>query len=125
MAEVTDVKKATAGFIISLIAGVLILINALLIVGIAGVVGSWAAWVPEAEEAAGVVSTFFYAWAGAGLIFAILVIIGAILIYMPGREVLGGILVLIFSILSIIIGGGFLIGLILGIVGGVLGIVKK
>lgn len=125
MAEVAEVKKATAGFIISLIAGVLILINALLIVGIAGVVGSWAEWVPEAEEAADVVSTFFYAWAGAGLIFAILVIIGAILIYMPGREVLGGILVLVFSILSIIIGGGFFIGLILGIVGGILGIVKK
>lgn len=125
MTEVAEPKKATAGFVISLIAGIIILINALLIAGIAGVVGSWAEWVPEAEEEADVISTFFYAWAGAGLIFSILVIIGAILIYMPGKEVLGGIMVLVFSILSIIIGGGFLIGLILGIVGGILGIVKK
>jgi hypothetical protein len=39
--------------------------------------------------------------------------------------VIGGILVLIFSILSIIIGGGFIIGLILGIIGGALGLAKK
>lgn len=125
MAEVAEAKRATVGFIISLIGGILILVNALLVLAVAGTVASFAAWTPEAEEAAGVVSTFFYAWAATGLIFAFLVIIGAILIYMPGREVIGGILVLIFSILSIIIGGGFFIGLILGIVGGILGIVKK
>jgi hypothetical protein len=34
-------------------------------------------------------------------------------------------MVLIFSILSIVIGGGFFIGLILGIIGGALGIAKK
>jgi len=59
------------------------------------------------------------------LIFGIIVLIGAFLIYMPGKEVIGGILVLIFSILSIFVGGGFLIGLILGIIGGALGLAKK
>ena len=44
---------------------------------------------------------------------------------MPGKEVIGGILVIIFSILSIVIGGGFIIGLILGIIGGILGLAKK
>jgi len=123
--EAKPPHRATAGFIVSLIGGILILVNALLVVGVAGTVGAFAAWLPEAEEAAGVVSAFFMAWAAAGMIFAILVVIGAVLIYMPGREVIGGILVLIFSILSIIIGGGFFVGMILGIVGGALGIAKK
>jgi len=73
----------------------------------------------------GFVTDIFSGLAAVGTIFAILVIIGAILIYMPGKEVIGGILVLIFSILSIVIGGGFLIGLILGIIGGALGLAKK
>jgi len=60
-----------------------------------------------------------------GVIFAVLVLIGAILIYIPGKEVVGGILVIIFSLLSVITGGGFLIGLILGIIGGALGLAKK
>jgi len=67
----------------------------------------------------------FAVYGAIGLLFAIIVIVGAILIYRPGKEILGGILVLVFSILSIIIGGGFFIGLILGIVGGALGIAKK
>jgi hypothetical protein len=44
---------------------------------------------------------------------------------MPGKETIGGILVIILSILSIVIGGGFFIGLILGIIGGILGLAKK
>lgn len=64
-------------------------------------------------------------FATAGIIFAILVIIGAILIYMPGRETIGGIIVLGFSILSIFVGGGFIIGMILDIIGGALGLMKK
>ncbi len=125
MGEEAKPHRATAGFIVSLIGAILILVNALLMVSLAGVIGTFAAWLPEAEEAAGAISSFFMAWAAAGVIFAILAVIGAVLIYMPGREIIGGILVLIFSILSIIIGGGFFVGMILGIVGGALGIAKK
>jgi hypothetical protein len=60
------------------------------------------------------------------LILALVVIAGAILIYMPGYEVIGGILVLVFSIVSLFFTlGGLIIGMILGIVGGALGIAKK
>ena len=120
MATEEVVKKATAGFIISLIAGILILINGLLFVGIAGMIES----IPSMDLIPGLTG-MIAGFAAVGLIFAIIVIIGAILIYMPGREMIGGILVLVFSILSIFIGGGFLIGLILGIIGGILGILKK
>ena len=120
MATEGVVKKATVGFIISLIAGILILINGLLFIGIAGMVGS----IPGMDLIPGLTG-MIAGFAAVGLIFAIIVIIGAILIYMPGREMIGGILVLVFSILSIFIGGGFLIGLILGIIGGILGLLKK
>jgi hypothetical protein len=44
---------------------------------------------------------------------------------MPGKEIIGGIIVLIFSIISIVALGGFIIGMILGIIGGILGLLKK
>jgi hypothetical protein len=122
------VRKATAGFAISLIAGIIILVNALLIFAAASIISSFGSIIPSvpgvpgvAEAAAAIVTLL----GAVGLVFAIIVIVGAVLIYMPGKEVLGGILVLIFSILSIVIGGGFFIGLILGIIGGALGIAKK
>jgi hypothetical protein len=40
-------------------------------------------------------------------------------------ETTGGIIVLIFSALSIFVGSGWLIGLILGVIGGILALVKK
>ena len=119
MATGEVVKRATAGFIISLIAGVLILINGLMFVVLAEFIESLGGALPIFVE--GIFATL----AAIGVILAILVIIGAILICMPGKEIIGGILVIIFSILSIFIGGGFLIGLILGIIGGALGLAKK
>lgn len=120
----TPPKKATAGFAISLIAGIIVLINALFVLALTSYISSIssAIGIPGISGAVGAALALYGA---IGLIFSIIVIIGAILIYMPGREVAGGVLVLIFSILSIIIGGGFIIGLILGIIGGALGIAKK
>jgi len=120
-----EVRKAIAGFIISLIAGILILINALIIFALTTVISSFASFLPSGVPGAEAAAALIALYGAVGLIFAIIVIVGAILIYMPGKEKVGGILVLIFSILSIIIGGGFIIGLILGIVGGALGIAKK
>lgn len=113
-------KRATAGFAISLIAGIIILINALGFLALAS-------FFSEFFNAIGLsfIGTALTAYGAVGLLFAILVLVGAIVIFLPGREVIGGILVLIFSILSIIIGGGFIIGLILGIIGGALGLAKK
>lgn len=113
------VKKATIGFIISLIGGIIILINGIMFFAMAEFLETLGTSIPI------FVADIFAGLAAVGVLFAILVIIGAILIYMPGKETIGGILVIIFSILSIVIGGGFLIGLILGIIGGALGLAKK
>ena len=129
MAEVKEVKRATAGFIVSLVAGIIDAIVALIIIGVAGFISELDETIPGVTDAAGLTDAVGFAIAtiGAiGLILAILVIVGAILIYMPGKEVIGGILVLVFSIICAFFTlGGFIIGLILGIVGGALGIAKK
>ena len=119
MATGEVVKRATAGFIVSLIAGILILINAIAFFALADFIESLGDALPIFVEG------IFETLGSIGLIIALVVIVGAILIYMPGKEVIGGIIVIIFSIFSIVIGGGFLIGLIIGIIGGILGLAKK
>lgn len=106
-------QRAIAGFTISLIAGILILANALLL---ATVVGSILGMVLPTMSGGLIVI--------AGVIFGALVIVGAVLLD-RGKIVVGGLMIVIFSILSIITGGGFLIGLILGIVGGALGLAGR
>ncbi len=54
------------------------------------------------------------------VILGIVVIIGAVLLRRPDRARQGGITVIAFSVLSIFAGGGFIAGLILGVVGGAL-----
>jgi hypothetical protein len=40
-------------------------------------------------------------------------------------EIAGGMIAMIFSLSSIIVGSGWLIGLILGVIGGILALLKK
>ena len=63
---------------------------------------------------------------GIVLIFGILIIVGAVLLYQPSMRTSGAILVLVFSILGIIAGGIFaLMGLILGVIGAVLALLNR
>ena len=56
-----------------------------------------------------------------GVIIGVLVLMGACYIYLPsGYKMVGGITVLIFSLVSLIAAGGFFIGALLGIIGGIL-----
>jgi len=126
LTEVKEVKKATAGFIISLLAGIIDAVVAIIIMAAASLVAGLEGMIPGYEYGWGFAATAIAIWGAIGLILGILVIVGAILIYMPGKEVIGGILVLIFSIISLFFtAGGLFIGLILGIIGGALGIAKK
>lgn len=60
------------------------------------------------------------------ILFSIITLTGAIMLYFkPEWHALWGLTVLICSIPSIAVGGGFIIGLFLGIVGGVLGFTWK
>jgi hypothetical protein len=54
------------------------------------------------------------------IVLGLMVIAGALLIRKPDRSRQGGITVVAFSVLSILAGGGFIAGLILGVSGGAL-----
>ena len=107
-------ERPTAAFVLSLLAGIFILLGGALLAAIGAAIF---AFVPTIGLVIGVV----------GLAFGILVLVGAVMLYMrPDQHVTWGVIILVFSILSIFTAlGGFLIGLILGIVGGALAIAWK
>ena len=122
-------KRAITGFIISLVGGIIILAVSLYMTAMM----AWmASLISDFAYYGGLNGLDFGGFFGAvalvygviGLILGLLVIVGAVLIY-KRKEVVGGILVIVFSVLSIIAGGGLIVGLVLGIIGGILGILKK
>ncbi len=116
-------EKPTAGFVLGLIGGIFILLNALLLIAAAAILSGFSGAIPGMPAGTTDIVTIY---AAIGLIFALLVLVGSVLLYMrPQQHVAWGVVVLLFSLFSIIIGGGFIIGLILGLVGGILGIVFK
>jgi hypothetical protein len=118
------VKRATAAFALSLVAGILILIQ-----GIVRLLQSRALEILGIEDEirrrvlAGIALHIVGAITVA---FGILIIVGAVLLYQLGKETAGGIIVLVFSLLSILTFGVVgLVGLILGIMGAALALAKK
>ena len=133
MIIVASEDKPTAAFILSLIGGILILVGGVgmtammsmwgwgMMRGWGGVMGPWMmggwAFIPSMLTGLGVF----------GIICGIIVIVGAAMLNSkPEEHTKWGTLILIFSILSIFGGmGGFLVGLILGVIGGALAISWK
>jgi len=113
--------RALWGFILSMIAGILVILNA----------------------AALLSSSFYSLWTGVffwlpvidpspthGLVFAIGAIIGLILVIgsilmLLGYGTIGSIVVFPLAVLSLIIGGGFVAGFVLGVLGGILGMLGR
>ena len=113
--------RALWGFILSMIAGILVILNA----------------------AALLSSSFYNLWVGVffwipvidvspqhGLVFAIGAIIGLILVIgsilmLLGYGTIGSIVVFPIAVLSLIIGGGFVAGFVLGVLGGILGMLGR
>jgi hypothetical protein len=122
-------KKPTVPYALSLIAGILTLIGGLTRMYL----GVW-----RFEFMRQMMRGYRYAFAAGpglfspsisfagmlGIIFGLIVIAGAIMLNRrPAQHTTWGILILVFSILGIFGGlGGYLVGLILGIVGGALAI---
>jgi hypothetical protein len=115
-------KRATIGFAISLVAALIVLAQ-----GIVRIFrGEAIAFLGSDDLRRRVLSGLRLEFVGTlAIIFAILILLGAYFIYHPGKETAGGIIVLVFAGISIITGGGWLVGFILGIVGGILGLLKK
>jgi len=86
-----------------------------------GVAATWFPWIfPTLPGSANNAAPPFASITAVGLICGALVIFGSIMLRIkPGDKKAWGIMIIVFSIPSIITGGGFIIGFILGIIGGV------
>lgn len=117
-----EYEKPTKAFLLSLIAGIFIISNSTLL-GIA------TRWFPEIiPTIPGLENdpTVLYRLTVIGLMLGILVLLGALLLRIkPANKKAWGILIIVFSIPSVITGGGFIIGFILGIIGGALTLTQK
>src|SRR2546426_5110964 len=117
--RVSMAEKPTAAFVLSLIGGILILLVAIAIMALMSALSGLMIGV-------GANGSLALIYGAVGIIFALIVLVGAVMLWMkPQQHVAWGVIVLLFSLFSIISTGGLFIGLILGLVGGILGIVWK
>ena len=108
--------KLVISFRFSLIAGTLIFANAAAVAAAA----TWFPWImPTLPGSSGNDAAVLYTVAAVGFICAVLVLVGAIMLRnKPEHKKAWGALTIAFSIPSVVTGGGFIIGFILGIIGG-------
>jgi len=121
MTEEVPIKRANFGFIFSLVGGIVDASVALLLLPAYTMVESTNSTSFPNFTFADVAITAII-----GLSLAIMVIVGAFLVRRPGREMIGSIFVIVFSILGLFYTtGGLYLGLVLGVIGGILGFFKK
>ena len=106
------------GSILALIGGILIMLNSILVV---------AAFYSGMVFMMGISisSSFLLSLGAIGLLSGILVLLGAYLSLKSRTSQTGGLLVVIFSAISFLGGGGFIVGSVLGIIGGAFILEKK
>lgn len=116
-------SKSKKALILSLVAGILIMSNTILL----GVAATWfPKIIPTLPGGAANDTQTLHMLTAIGLILGVLVLFAAILLHIkPVHKRVWGILVVVFSIPSVITGGGFIIGFILGIIGGSLSLSRK
>lgn len=108
---------------LSLIGGIIILLVGALIAFVGSLIGSFGGMVPGSSQAGTAVETLGLL----GIVNGLLVIVFGVMLYVrPQQHIIWGVLVLILSIVSWFTTlGGFFLGLILALIGGILGIVFK
>jgi hypothetical protein len=104
----------------SLVAGIMIILNAAALLS-QGFYNIWIGIFPW-------ISNFgaFPPWVlfAVGIILGVITCIGSVLIII-GYETIGSVIVFPVAIISLIIGGGFIVGFVLGIVGGILALIGR
>jgi hypothetical protein len=110
-------SRVSIGFIMTIIGGFLIVLGSLVLPWILGWMMISIPWGPPIIPMWALVAT--------GIVLGLLVILCSVLIYMPGFEGIGGILAIVFSILSLMVFGGLIFGTVLGLMGGLMAIMKK
>ena len=132
-ANVGDLRPL-AGFVLSSIAGVLILSGGVAMLGYSsgpyvgmmsgysGMMGGYGGGMTSGYY--GMMQGFggwFYGFAVLGIMAGVLVLFGAIMMHdRPRQAAMWGVIVLVFSVVSFFGAGGFFVGAVLGILGGIL-----
>jgi len=110
--------RALWGFILAMLAGILVILNAAALLS-PGFYSQWSTiffWLP----AIGPASLSF----AIGAIIGLILVIGSILMLL-GYGTLGSIVVFPLAVLSLLVGGGFVAGFVLGVLGGILGMLGR
>jgi len=121
------------GFVVSLVAGILVLLNAALLLAWQFYGGSflWANiffWIckidgyacplPSGSTATGNI-TFML-----GAVIGLIIIVGSIMMVL-GYGTIGSVVIFPLAVFSLLIGGGFIAGFVLGIIGGIMGMIGR
>ena len=116
-------EKPIKVFVLPLIAGILIIGNSALL----GAAATWFPWIiPTLPGSSANDTTLLIRLADVGLILGTLVLLGAIMLRTkPENRKAWGMIIVVFSIPSVVTGGGFIIGFILGIIGGASALSRK
>ena len=106
-----------------MVAGILIVSNTTLL----GIAARWFPQIiPTLPGSSTNDTTLLYRLTALGLIFGTLVLFGTIMLHtQPKHKKIWGIIIVMCSIPSVITGGGFIIGFILGIIGGTKALSRK
>ena len=115
--------KPTAAMVLSLIGGICVIFGGLAIAFLGSLVSSFGYLANGGSNGGTIVTAFGVV----GMIMGLVMIVGGFMLYSkPSSAKMWGIIVLILSILSWITAlGGFVIGFILGLIGGILAITFK
>jgi hypothetical protein len=105
-------------FILSLIGGIFILLGALAFAALAAIGASFLAFFPAA-------AALLIAYAVLGLILGIIVIVGAVMMRSrPEQAKMWGVIVIVLAFIALFTsGGGFILGFLLALIGGILALV--
>ena len=110
-------RRVGFGFVLSLLSGILVLLNAALLL-VPSFYATWSSifwWLPTIGPT--------YAFA-LGLVIGLVLLMGCIIMVL-GQGVIAAVIIFPFAVFSLIIGGGFVAGMILGVLGGILGVMKR
>ena len=115
-------EKPTAAAVLSIVGGVFILLFGIVVLVLASILGALLGGLGAPVDP----TAILVAYALPAIIIGIVVIaLGALMLMKPTSARVLGVVVLVLSIVSFFFGGGFFLGGILALIGGILGIVFK
>ncbi len=117
-------EKPTAAMVLSIIGGLLIILAGAMYLAIAEFLEELLLLSGETLDVDPVL--WIQILGAIGIVIGIVIMVGGVMMYSrPASSTVWGVIILVLSLVSIIATGGFFIGLILGLIGGILGIVFK